>query len=180
VDVPGSIRLDVDPIWLPWALMTYIQSLDLKSGLIYVTEADQVIHLADDGVYDFCTDTSYVAPWRLDLEGPNGECEFEESRRFVTADGTIYRISNGAGTLDGAPNEPFGTIPIRSTQGAFSGAFLCTVEFFRKIKFRKALNLPVEHATGFDAKSTGKCLKTTHVERFWVDHLSPRDRWMAT
>lgn len=178
-----SIRLDVDPTWLPVAACRHLQAefkslADIYASHIYVTEADQVLHLADEGVFDFCTDESYVAPWRLDLVGPNGECESPEGGKYGI-DGTLYGIANGAGHLVAAPEDPQGAIPVRSAQGSFSGAFLCTVEYFKRIKFRKMHNLPVEHATGFDAKSTGECFKTSQVERFYVDHLSPRDRWQG-
>lgn len=186
VDVPGSTRLDIDPIWLPYAACVDAQlgqhfwkSPFCYTEHVYVTEADQVVHLADEGVFDFCTDTQYVAPWRLDLAGPDGETENQgEDAATYILDGVTYGISNGVSNLQAASkDDPQGVIPVRSAQGSFSGAFLCSVDYFRAIRFRRMRNLPVEHATGLDAKSAGECVKTVSVPRFYVDHLSPRDRW---
>lgn len=179
VEVPGgSIRLDVDPIHLPWAACTAAQQSIVDSGtqkLVYVTEADQVLHVHDEDVYKIPDDTRYLAPWRLDMVGPNGEAELAGVQRVQVGDAE-YSITNGGHHLRGE-NDPWGVLKIHANQQAFSGAFLCTADFFRRIKFRKMRVLPVEHATGFDANSTGDCVKTASVERCWLDHLSPREKW---
>jgi hypothetical protein len=180
----GSIRLDVDPIWLPYAACRYAQSNYDVGGtygwspdLVYVTEADQVLHMRDEKVLSIPNDTRYLAPWRLDLVDPEtGEGEMEGAAKYIL-DGKTYGISNGSHKVALHPNlHPMGVVEQHAQQQAFSGAYLCTADFFRRIKFRKMRVLPVEHATGFDAKSTGTCVKTAEIERFFVDHLSPRDR----
>jgi len=176
--------LDVEPEWLPWAACTRMQqwlAQDQSPDLIYVTEADQILWVADTDVFNIPNGSRYLAPWRLDLVGPNGECELPDAAKYVTRTGKTYSISNGAHRLvaHDAPNldKFYGVIPQHAQQQAFSGAYFATPEFFSRIKFRKRRVLPVEHATGFDAKATGECVKTADVERLWVDHLSPRDRF---
>jgi len=171
--------LDIQPEWLPWAACTYWQKEGARGDLVYVTEADQVLWVADTDVFSIPNDSRYLAPWRLDLVGPNGECEMPEGAKYVTRTGRQYSISNGAHRLvahDVDKLGPYTVIPQHAQQQAFSGAYFATPEFFSRIKFRKRRVLPVEHATGFDAKAIGLCVKTSDVERLWVDHLSPRDR----
>lgn len=178
-DVPARIvEVDVDPIWLPRAACRFAQEdLSLPDGsLVLVTEADQVWHIEDEQVFDIPTDTQYLAPWRLDLVGPNGEMENPGSPTFKV-DGKEYAVANGAHHIG---DDPWGVVPVHGNQAAFSGAFVCTAEFFKRIKFRKRRMLPVEHATGFDANASGLCVKTSRVDRCWVDHLSPRDRWATS
>ena len=177
VKVPESHIIDVESIWLPYAMVDACHHegfIDL-GDLVYVTEADQILHIADEDVFEIPNEERYLAPWRLDLVGPNGEAEYANGR-YKLSSGEMYGITNGASLL-GKDYDPFDVIPVHSSQGSFSGAFLCTAGYFRRIKFRKMQNLPVEHATGLDAKSAGLCVKTANVERFYVDHLSPRERW---
>lgn len=176
VDVPGSTRLDVDPIWLPWAACVNAQQASDEFDVIYVTEADQVLHVHDEDVLEIPNDTRYLAPWRLDMVGPNGECELGGGARYEIGDPPVeYSIANGSHHL--MQEAGWGVLPIHANQQAFSGAFFATRDYFRRIKFRKMRLLPVEHATGFDANAVGTCVKTEWLERCWVDHLSPRDRW---
>ena len=178
VKVGGSVTLDIDPIWLPYAACVDLQRKldDVEVDLIYVTEADQVLHVHDENVYEIPTDTRYLAPWRLDMVGPNGECEVPTAARYEIGEPPVeYSIANGAHHLMQAAG--WGFLPIHANQQAFSGAYFATREYFKKIKFRKMRLLPVEHATGFDANAVGTCVKTEWLERCWVDHLSPRDRW---
>jgi hypothetical protein len=172
----GSTLLDIEPIWLPWAACTAVQRgyAGLAADVYYVTEADQVLHVHDEDVYKIPDATHYLAPWRLDMVGPNGECEVQTAARYEIGD-VEYSIANGAHHLMQAAG--WGVLPIHANQQAFSGAFFATREYFKKIKFRKMRLLPVEHATGFDANAVGTCVKTEWLERCWVDHLSPRDRW---
>lgn len=174
------IALDIEPEWLPWAACTHAQTmLSWKTELIYVTEADQILWVADTDVFSIPNDSRYLAPWRLDLVGPNGEAELADAPQYVTRTGKRYSISNGAHRLvahDAEKLGPFTVVPQHAQQQSFSGAYFATPQFFSRIKFRKRRVLPVEHATGFDAKATGLCVKTSDVERCWVDHLSPRDR----
>lgn len=174
-----AFRLDIEPEWLPWAACSLAQqSIAPKTDLVYVTEADQILWVADTDVFSIPNSTRYLAPWRLDLVGPNGECELPDGPKYVTRTGKQYSITNGAHRLvaHDAANNPFTVIPQHAQQQAFSGCYFAAPEFFGRIKFRKRRVLPVEHATGFDAKSTGLCVKTSDVERCWVEHLSPLDR----
>lgn len=173
--------LDIEPEWLPWAACTYWQRHGKVGDLVYVTEADQILWVADTDVFSIPNSSRYLAPWRLDLIGPNGECELPGAAEYVTRTGKRYSITNGAHKA--ALNKGdihFGVVEQHAQQQAFSGAYFAAPEFFSLIKFRKRRILPVEHATGFDAKSTGLCVKTADIERCWVDHLSPRDRWTTT
>jgi hypothetical protein len=180
VDVPHSIRLDIDPIWLPWAACVDAQrslEVDEHCDLVYVTEADQVLHVHDEGVYEIPNSRQYLAPWRLDMAGPNGECEVPTAARYEIG-AVEYSIANGAHHL--MKEADWGVLPIHANQQAFSGCYFATLEYFFSIKFRKMRLLPVEHATGFDANAVGTCVKTQWLERCWVDHLSPRDRWQQS
>lgn len=176
VKVKGSLTLDIEPVWLPWAACVEMQSKldDVEVDLIYVTEADQVLHVHDEDVYEIPNSERYLAPWRLDMVGPNGECEVPTAARYDVG-GVEYSIANGAHHLMAQAN--WGVLEIHANQQAFSGCYFATPEYFSKIKFRKMRLLPVEHATGFDANAVGTCVKTDALERCWVDHLSPRDRW---
>ncbi len=171
----AAVWLNVEPIWLAHGACVHMQKQLDGIDLIYVTEADQILHVHDEGVYDLPNDTQYLAPWRLDLVGPQGECELPNGTK-LEVDGRVYSITNGGHHIPRSPG--IGTVHIHAQQQAFSGAFLCTREFFRRINFRRRHLLPVEHATGFDANSAGDCLKTEWVERFYIDHLSPRDRYL--
>ncbi len=170
------ICLDVDPIWLPYAAATFEQETG-RSDLVYVTEADQVLHVHDEQVFEIPNNKQYLTPWRLDLVGPNGECEIEGSPQYAI-DGKTYSITNGAHHIP-LEGDQWSTVKIHGNQSAFSGAFLATREFFQWINFRKMRMLPVEHATGFDANATGTCVRTAWVDRCWIEHLSPRDRWAS-
>jgi formylglycine-generating enzyme required for sulfatase activity len=75
----------------------------------------------------------------------------------VTRTGKKYAIANGAHRLvvhDADSLGPWGVVPQHAQQQSFSGCYFATPEFFSRIKFRKRRLLPVEHATGFDAKAT--------------------------
>jgi hypothetical protein len=173
----GDVKLDTDPVWLPYALMVWAQE-NVTTDLVYVTEADQVLHMEDDGVLDIPNGERYLSPWRLDLIGPNGERESNNGFE-IQVDGLTYNISNGGGRIP-LTGSPLDVVEVRAMQGSFGGAYLCTVEYFRRIRFRKMRVCPVEHATGFDAKTAGTCVKTASVSRFWLDHLSPRDRYLES
>lgn len=169
----GIEHLRTDPVWLPYAACIRAQDQFVNHDLVLVTEADHVWHVADEAVFDIPNDKQYLAPWRLDLVGPNGEMENPGSPTHGK-----YAIANGAHHLEDV-DDPWGVLPIYGNQAAFSGAFICTADFFKRIKFRKMRLLPVEHSTGFDANATGLCVKTATVDRCWVDHLSPRDRYQS-
>jgi len=172
--------LDIEPEWLPYRACTYMQERlanGWKTDLVYVTEADQILWVADTDAFSIPNDSRYLAPWRLDLIGPNGECELPGAAEYVTRTGKKYSITNGAHKVALHKGDTsWGVVEQHAQQQAFSGAYFATPEFFSRITFRKRRVLPVEHATGFDAKSTGLCVKTADIERCWVDHLSPRDR----
>lgn len=177
------IVLDIEAEWLPWATCVRAQErlYDTRPDLIYVTEADQILWVADTDVFSIPNDSRYLAPWRLDLIGPNGECELQGAAEYVTRTGKKYSITNGAHKAALHKGDThWGLVEQHAQQQAFSGAYFATPEFFSRITFRKRRVLPVEHATGFDAKSTGLCVKTADIERCWVDHLSPRDRFQIT
>ncbi len=55
---------------------------------------------------------------------------------------------------------------------AFGGAFLATVELFKKVHFRDMEDSPVEHTTGWHIAEVGNALRD---DGFWVDHLSHRE-----
>jgi len=177
VAVEGSKRLNIEPIWLPWATCTDVKAFLSHDCLVLVTEADHVWHVSDEAVWEIPNKSQYLAPWRLDLVGPQGEMENPGSPTYKV-NGKEYAIANGAHHLVDS-DDPFGIIPVHGNQSAFSGAFVATSEFFKLIKFRKRHLLPVEHATGFDANATGLCVKTVSVNRCWIDHLSPRDRYQS-
>lgn len=181
-NLPTPLRIPTDPIWLPYAACKWAQDWVYQAHneleYVYYSEADQVLHMHDEDVLGFATDEQYVAPWRLDKVGPNGECELEGSAQ-IEIDGERYAIANGAHHIprDGTEEDKWGVVDIHAQQQAFSGAWLATRAYFLRVPFRKMRVLPVEHASGFDVKSIGDCVKTAWVERFWIDHLSPRDRW---
>ncbi len=57
-------------------------------------------------------------------------------------------------------------------ENLFGGAFLCTVELFKKVHFRDMEDSPVEHSTGHHIAQVGKLMQDPE---FWVDHLSARE-----
>ncbi len=68
-------------------------------------------------------------------------------------------------------------VPFRVERGTrqenrFGGAFLCTVELFKKVVFKDMEESPVEHATGLDIARVGNLMQDPE---FWVDHLSAQE-----
>jgi hypothetical protein len=175
VDVPMSVRLDIPPIHLPFAACVHAQKLGGDSEFVAYTEADQVWHLHDEDVLNQADDEQYVVPWRLDLVGPNGECESPGSAQ-IEMDGAMYAVANGGHRVP-KDGDQWGFIDFHAQQQAFAGAWLARRDLFGRIPFRRMTVLPVEHASGFDIKSIATAIRTTWVQRFWIDHLSPRDRW---
>lgn len=170
VDVPGSVRLKFDnPVWLPYHTVQH--ALKETSEFVYYTEADQIVSLEDSGVFDRCTEDSYVAPWRL-AEIPPGMM-FEDDVMQHQIDGVRYSVSSGGSVPRG--DDPAGFIEFCSSKGSFSGAWLARRDFLRRVKWRRMHVLPVEHTSGFDLLTAGHCYRTARLERFWINHLSARE-----
>jgi hypothetical protein len=150
------VWLDTKPEWLPAKFMRWAQ-LNLDADLVYVTEADQILTL-DPALLTVPNERDYLVPHRLNAGGSE-----------IVVNGVGYLAPNGLPEGDGEFYHP------SDNADCFGGAFLATWDLFRRVDFKLSKGSPVEHATGFDVANAGECLKTTVVERCWVEHLSSRE-----
>jgi hypothetical protein len=160
-DAGADVVIDTKPEWLPANLCRWAQE-NVQTDLVYVTEADQILTL-DRVLLGVPDDEKYLVPHRLNEVGPDG------GTHDLTVGGKEYEAPNGLPEGDGEFYQPPGSI------ARYGGAFLATRDLFKRVKFKLSKHAPVEHATGGDIGLAGECLKTTVVERFWVEHLSSRE-----
>jgi hypothetical protein len=152
----GDVLIESTPEWLPARFMRWAQ-LNLDADLVYVTEADQILTL-DPALLTVPNERDYLVPHRLNAGGQE-----------IVVNGVEYGVPNGLPEGDGEFYHP------SDNADCFGGAFLATWDLFRRVDFKLSKGSPVEHATGFDVANAGECLKTTVVERCWVEHLSSRE-----
>jgi hypothetical protein len=152
----GDVLIESKPEWLPAKFMRWAQ-LNLDADLVYVTEADQILTL-DPALLTVPNERDYLVPHRLNAGGSE-----------IVVNGVGYLAPNGLPEGDGEFYHP------SDNADCFGGAFLATWDLFRRVDFKLSKGSPVEHATGFDVANAGECLKTTVVERCWVEHLSSRE-----
>lgn len=154
------IQFDCEPRYIPANLMRWAQE-NAETDFVYVTEADQVLHI-DPAVMSRATGTDYLVPHRLErLCGDGGRGRGE----VVTDNGTEYVLANGSPSGDGfyhPGNSPWN----------FGGGFLAPRELFRSVTFADSPVFPVESATGHHIAAAGHALKTSDWKAFWVNHLS--------
>lgn len=161
---------DVPPEWLPAAFFRQIKAEDGFDGydLIYVSEADQVLHI-DPALLDYPRNIRYLVPHRMEelyegMGADRGEGFLYDGRKFV--------IANGRSPL-GKPGFERGELyKPKKVIDRFGGAFLCHRYLFSGTAFMFSWDLPVEHATGLDIAEAGQAWKTMEYDRFWVEHLS--------
>lgn len=163
-------RLDCDPRFIPLELMRQAQRDGLTDDFdaVYVTEADQILHL--DREFYAPVGVDYLIPHRLEELGPGGEGAHRgplfdyDGKRWVTGERpappavsppTLYRPQ---GPVDG-----------------YGGAYWCSAEFFRTLDFQPDQNFCVESVTGFTPHYAGRGWKTTTWEMCFVEHLSGYD-----
>lgn len=165
-----AVRLSCAPLAIAYNLVKLAQDERLAQDYdcVYVTEADQVLHLRPD----FFTPSGrgYLVPHRLEELGPGragsqrGPVFEFEGREWVTGERppppdtavpTVYRPS---GFVDG-----------------FGGAYWCSAEFFQAIPFHLHPTLVVETVTGIEAFNSGQPWKATHWQDCFVEHLSGHD-----
>lgn len=159
------VQLDCDPRFIPANLCRHFQPQNLPYEYVYVTEADQVCHI-NSKVLKMVGIATYLVPHRVEELGEQGEGA--DRGLVVDYDGKRWVLPNG---------EPRGTnyySPVDNVE-QFGGAFLATVELFKKVNFIDSQDMPVEHTTGLDIAKTGYCLKTSNWQDFWVDHLSGKE-----
>lgn len=164
-----SVPFACEPRFLPANLCRYVQtsgSLLPNFSYVYVTEADQVVHLADVELAALVNGGHYLIPHRLEQLGPRRQ---GANRGIVVAyDDTEYANCNGA------PSGDFVYTP-SDRVSAYGGAFLASTALFRDIVFPDSAEAPVETVTGFAAFKAGSPLKTSDVLGFFVEHLSGYD-----
>jgi hypothetical protein len=163
-DVDG-VLVEAKPEWLPAVFFKWAQE-NVDADLVYVTEADHILTL-DPTLLAVPDDQNYLVPHRLNEIGPEGQGRGTHQEIFLN--GVEYQAPNGLPEGEDEFYRPSSLVP------CFGGAFLATLALFRRINFRLNDGSPVECATGFDVYQVGECLKTTAVERFWVEHLSSRE-----
>jgi len=157
----------IDPIFLPAEACKLQQSLNSIEmwDYILVTEADQEYFADWEKIDSKLDDTTYVSPHRLE-QLPEG---MVSNRPTVIKDDVAYSCPNSSVQKDDV-HEWY--TPSDKIQ-AFGGGFYCTISKFNSIKFSNSSDLPIEHTTGFNAFSSGGCLKTTDITGyFYVVHLS--------
>lgn len=165
---PHAELLQCEPKFLAAELCRWAQR-HVLADYFYVTEADQVFH-ANQDVLDAVSGDTYLAPHRLEqvYEHPTGTLMGSDRGYVVRYRGRLWVLPNGNPDAWGRhPHyEP------ENEQQAFGGGFLASRELFMRIPFTDVNQCPVEHATGFQAYRTGRCLKTGMWSDFCVEHLS--------
>lgn len=154
------VQFDCEPRYIPANLMRWAQE-NAETEFVYVTEADQVLHI-DPAVISRARETDYLVPHRLErLCGDGGR----DRGKVVAVDGQEYVFANGPPTGDGFYH------PGNSPDN-FGGGFLASLELFRSVTFTDSPVFPVESATGHHIAAAGHALKTSDWTAFWVNHLS--------
>jgi hypothetical protein len=163
--IPGNIPrvfFDCEPRFLPANLARWGQE-HVPDGLVYLTEADQILHM-DPAVLNVCAGDDYLSPHRLEQIGPNGGGA--DRGPIAEWDGRDFYLPNGTPAGDCEYYHPEGDVQ------AYGAAFLAGTDLFRKTEFVDSDVLPTEHTAGFDINFSGNCLKTGDLYRFFVEHLS--------
>lgn len=167
-----AVMLDCEPHLLPLELVRLAQREGLASfhDHVYVTEADQVLHL-DREFLKTVKGRDYLVPHRLEQLGPDGQGR--DRGPVVVHDWALEEYTMGE-----RPEPPLIPAPLYEPDGlvdGYGGAFLCSAEFFSGMQFTLSEDQPVEDVTGFAAYRQGHALKTTEWNRFYVEHLSGYD-----
>jgi hypothetical protein len=163
-----TVLLDCEPHEIPLELVKFGQEDGVltKADFVYVTEADQIMHLDIDLLAEV-HGNDYLVPHRLEQLGPNdqgadrGPVVEHDNRQFVLANGW-----------------PQGPPPLYhpETWGfGYGGAFLSTADFFRSLRFNLHPDFCVENITGRTAYFAGNGYKSSDWRKFFVEHLSGYD-----
>jgi hypothetical protein len=157
--------LDCEPRYIPVTLFRVYQvKLPESVTYVYVTEADQVLHMhiQDNPVFG----DTFLVPHRLEELGVKDQGK--DRGMVVTFNSREWVLPNGSPQA-GDYYQP----DVLTDQ--YGGAFLCRREFFTKIPFSENPNMPIEHATGLDAAKAGIVLKTSEWSQCFVEHLSGKE-----
>jgi hypothetical protein len=159
-------EFDCIPWYIPSNLCRWAQK-ELPDDIkyVYFTDSDQILYYKDE-VLNRVYGNDYLIPHRLEDVAPDGS----SGHVIVEFGGKKLAILTGIPEGDGF-YYPQGMIP------RFAAAFLASRELFNSVNFADSPSLPLEHTNGFDIAATGRTVKTSNWQDFFVDHLSSPDRW---
>ena len=165
-----AARFDCAPLAIAHNLLKMAQEDGFTEGydLVYVTEADQILHY-DPEIISYVQGRDYLVPHRLEELGPN---------RAGAERGPLFSYDGREWVTGERPPIPVTSQPVYSTAhivDGYGGAYLCSAEFFRAMNIQLDQQAPVENATGFTPFHQGRVLKATDWQRFFVEHLSGHD-----
>jgi hypothetical protein len=163
---------DIDPVYLAASSLRSLQNNSSsinENDIIFHTEADQVIQPNYQSHIDSLASDNYLSPHRIE-EVPSTRINklSGNSVPSIILDGRYYLLPNGVHQI--TTTDRYYTPQNRID--AFGGAFMTRYSALQKVVFVNSIELPVEHASGFNMYNTLQCLKTTNWQDFYVDHLS--------
>lgn len=156
------VKFLCDPIFLPSTFICWAQE-NIDCDYILITEADQVYESDWEKIISSLVDGFVMSPHRIEVSGSKKRPGIN-----VTYNGIDYVAPNTMSTKNGSDK----FFVEKEIYLAFGGAFLCSKNDFNKIKVSFSSNLPIEHATGFDAFNCFPILKSEDLFLFFCDHLS--------
>lgn len=162
---------DIDPVYLAASSLRSLQNNNQSindDDIIFHTEADQVVQIDYQSHFSNLTNNNYLSPHRLE-EVPSTRIEKLSNKvQFTIIDGKYYSFPNGVSRI--TTTDRYYTPSNRIE--AFGGAFMSRYSALQKVVFSNSVDLPVEHASGFNMFETLQCLKTTDWRDFYMNHLS--------
>ncbi|MBX7145609.1 MAG: hypothetical protein K1X79_14250 [Oligoflexia bacterium] len=162
---------EIDPALLPASTMTILQR-DLPAFThLYYCEGDQILSWrADLNFWSILNADTYLIPHRL--EEPFGQVGRDKGP-MLEVGGREFVVANDQTEKSSFLDDYY---RCNSEHTAFGGAYLCSREFFQRVKYEFSSTFPVEHASGFDPFACARnALKTSNFTDFFVEHLSARD-----
>lgn len=166
------------PKYLPARTMRAIQSDKAINGLIYYTEADQILHCKLlSRIEDLLRtgNTHYIVPHRFNILywHPTSYDTFEVPSAFCRrlryqTDGKVYEVPR-------TPGEPFDDkfyVP-KCRYTSFGGAYFINDQVLRSVVWNYSKVFPIEHTSGHDLYQQNKiCLKASDQTELYTEHLS--------
>lgn len=148
-----TFNIDCNPIFLPYESATFAKKINFD--IVYYTEADQILHsMIWDEIISTCNENNFLIPKRF-IQHNNNEIKKQNKLNLGKKYNSKFLIE-------------------KDKFRAFGGAWLCSREFYEKIKFSRTQYMPIEHTSCFDLFSVqnSNALVAINSFDFWVDHLS--------